>query len=351
VTGRVDGNIRGLARRDVLRHALIGGAGLVGLGALGACGDGGSDSSGSGTITMKLGSDSPVDAPHTAAMVTMMKEIEANTGGRVRCKLFPNGTLGANDVMLNSIKAGTLDAMICDLAVPSTAVPACNLFSLPFLFEDAEHALRVAQGPIGADLTPKLESAFGCEVIGWGSDGDVNLLNKKHPITTPADLAGLKIRTQQSPIQEDTYRAFKALPSPLSATEVYSALQTGVIDGAGEPAPDALTQRFYEVAKYYTVGSIFTYTQWIPVSAKFLQKLSKADQDVVRSAGQAGGAANARATFGAQAADIDALKGKGLHVVDMTDRQAFVDIAKTVWTKDADQVGGMALIERAASST
>jgi tripartite ATP-independent transporter DctP family solute receptor len=341
---------KGASRRDLLRFALVTGSGVGASALLSACGSGSGGGGGSGTITMKLGSDSPTTSPHTAAMLKMKKLIEDGTDGRVKCNVFANGTLGANDVMLNSIKAGTLDAMICDFPPASASVPECGVFNLPFLFSDAQHALRAAQGKLGEAIGPKIEKAYKCEVVGYGSDGNVNVLNSKRAIVDPDDLKGLKIRTQQSVVQADAFAAFGALPTPLSYTEVYAALQSGVVDGAAISPSDMVAEKFYEVSKYYTLNQMFNNTQWIGVSSSFMSKLTAADQDVVRAAGKAGGQANADATFKAESDNIALLKEKGLKVAEGQNREEFLVIAKTVWAKDAETAGGQELIDLAANT-
>jgi TRAP-type transport system periplasmic protein len=338
-----------LSRRELLKYGLIAGAGLAASDLIAACG--GTTSGSTSTITMKLGSDSPLSAAHTLAMVTLKNQVESQTNGRIKCTIYPDGQLGANDVMLNSIKSGSLDATIVDMAVPSTAVPECGIFSMPFLFKDGQQALRAANGATGAVLKPKLEAAFACELLGWGTDGGRNMWNSKHPITTPADVKGLKMRTQQVQVQVDTYAAFGALPTPMAYTELYSALQTHVVDGGDNGPTDMVSGKLYEVTKYMTMTRHFNVIQMVVVSKKFMAKLTSSDQDVVRAAGKAGGEANATQTFKEEDADVAILKTKGIEVIEMSDPQAFVDIAKSVYAKNANTVGGAAFIAQAQQTT
>ena len=338
-----------ISRRELLKYGVVAGAGFATADLLAACGGSGSTAS---TITMKLGTDSPIDAAHSAAMVTMKNEIESKTGGRIKCVVYPDAQLGDSATMLNGVKAGTLDATITDMAYPATAVPECGVFSLPFLFKDGAQALRACNGATGAVLKPKIQQAFACEVVGWGSDGSRNMWNKKRAIATPADVKGLKMRTQPIAIQQDTYSAFGALPTPMALTELYTALQTGVVDGGDNGPVDFVAFKFYETGvKFMTLTRHQNTITLVVVSNKFMSKLSSQDQDIVRQAGVKGGADNASATFSQESSALDTIKSKGISVTEMADQSAFVTIAKTIYPKWVDKVGGSAFVEQAANTT
>lgn len=337
-------------RREVLKFGVAASLGLSFADVIAACGGSSPSSSGS-SITMRLGSDSPIDATHTLAVVTMKRQLEAQTNGRIKCTIFPDGQLGDNGAMANLIKQGTLDAYMTDMQTLSTAVPEVSIFSLPFLFNDGKQALRAAKGATGALLKPLIETAYSCTVAGWGTDGERDMWNSKRPIRTPDDVKGLKMRTQLDQIQEDTYTAFGALPTPIAFTEMYTALSTGVVDGADNGPTDLVDSKFYEVTKYVTLTRHFNVVQVVVVSNAFLSKLSSADKDLVLAAAAAGGDANANGTFAKEASDINLIKTKGIQVFDMQDPQAFKSVVQSVYTKDANRVGGQAFIEQAQNTT
>jgi tripartite ATP-independent transporter DctP family solute receptor len=283
-------------------------------------------------------------------MVKLKDEVEAKTNGRIRLTIFPDAQLGSNDAMMNAVKAGTLDGMISDVGTLTPAVPEMDIFSLPFLFSDTAQALRAANGAIGAKLKPKLEQAFSCEVLGWGTDGARNMWNSRRPIRTPEDLRGLKMRVQQSAIQKDTYAAFGALPTPIAFGELYTALQTGVVDGADPSVVDMLSLKFYQVTKYLTLTRHFNIINVVVVSRRFISKLSQEDQDIIRQAGKNGADAEAKATLAAEATGLTELEHKGIQVFQMTDPKAFVAKVETIYTADADKVGGASFIVEARNT-
>lgn len=182
--------INNLSRRDVLKVAALA-ATVVG----GAFRTGRAKAD---TITMRIGSDSPLNAPHTLSAVRLKEGVEKLTDGRVKVEIFPNSQLGDNAAMSTSVKSGVLDAVMTDVANLAISVPSADVFNLPFLFKDTSQVLRAANAEIGEKLKPRLESAFNCEVIGWATDGSRNMWNGKRPIRKPEDMQGLKMRGQSS---------------------------------------------------------------------------------------------------------------------------------------------------------
>jgi tripartite ATP-independent transporter DctP family solute receptor len=252
--------------------------------------------------------------------------------------------------MVNSVKGGLLDGMISDVNVLSGAVPEADIFSMPFLFRDTQHALRAANGTVGAKLKPKIEQAFACHVLGWGTDGARNMWNSKRPIRTPDDVRGLKMRVQNSEIQKQTYEAFGALPTPISFNELYSALQTGVVDGADPGAVDMVSLKFYQVTKYLTQTQHYHIIALIMVSQMFMNKLSSSDQEIIRQAGKHGADLEAKATLDAEGKAFETLRAKGIQIFQMADPKAFVTKAEGVYAKAASRIGGAAFIEEARNT-
>jgi tripartite ATP-independent transporter DctP family solute receptor len=320
-----------ISRRSAIKSGIALGAGITAASIIG------SKASAQSTM-LRFGSDSPIGAPHTASAIALKNEIEAKTSGRIQVVIFPDSQLGTNQVMLNSVKAGTLDGMVTDAAVVSAGVPGVDVFNLPFLFKDTAHALRAANGAVGAKLKPAIDEAFACEVLGWATDGARNMFNGKHPIKTPADLQGLKMRVQPSKIQRDTYLAFGALPTPVAFAEVYTALQTGVIDGSDHAVVDMLELKLYQVTKYLTLTRQFSIIGLLVVSQKLMSRLTPADQDIVRAAGKLAAAAQVKAVLDNESKALDELKSHGLQVIEPDDKKAFADKVQSVYTDNADRV-------------
>ena len=336
----------GIDRRQLIRCGLAAGAGLIG-----GLGPFGSSPASAQTISMRLGAGGPITGTQEVALVKLKEGLESATQGRIKVTIFPDAQLGGNAALNNAVKAGTLDGTITDIPTLSAAVPEVDLFSMPFLFRDTRHALKAAKGSIGADLRAKIEQSFACEVLGWGTQGGRDMWNSKHPIHTPDDVRGLKMRVQPSQIQADTYAAFGALPTPINYSELYTALQTGVIDGADPGPVDMMDGKFYQVTKYLTMTQHYHIILALIVSKNFVQKLSPQDQAILREVGKKASDTQADNALGIEGTKLNELKGKGIQVFEMADRNAFVAKVEPVYTKNANRVGGASVIAEARKIT
>jgi tripartite ATP-independent transporter DctP family solute receptor len=333
-----------LTRRNTLKGGLALGAGFT-AGTFGIIGR-----ASAAPVTMRFGSDSPIGAAHTKSAVVLKELVERGTSGRVEVTIFPDGQLGSNGPMTNSVKAGTLDAVVTDVTYISTAVPEADVFNLPFLYTDTMQVLRFANGPVGERLKPKINEAFGCEVLGFATDGSRNLWNSKRPIRTPADIEGLKFGVQPSKIQRDTILAFGGIPTVVAFNALYTALQTGLVDGSDKAFADMIEIKFYQVTKYLTLTSHFSIVNVLIVSKKFMDKLSPADQAVVRAAGKPAVDAQIEEILTGEKAALAFLQDKGLQIFALENPKAFSAKMDTVY-KDAAERIGADLVEQARNSS
>jgi C4-dicarboxylate-binding protein DctP len=226
-------------------------------------------------------------------------------------------------------------------------VDELQLFFLPFLFRDEAQALRVTEGPVGQRMVDAIHAKVGAETLGWGSIGEAVLANTVRPVSTPGDTRGLKIRTSTSAIATQTYEALGALPAQLAFGELYQGLQSGIVDGLDSGVVDIVDLKFYQVVKNVTLLKQFVRLAPVMVSESSLGKLSEEDQQVVRDAGKAAAEAELAEAQTQAAAAIESLPDDGVQVVELTDaqRQQFVDAVAPVYEKNADSVGGQALID------
>ena len=280
-------------------------------------------------VTLKVGHDSPTDFPYQAGAEYFKKEVEEKTQGRVKVEIFPNAQLGDEGTMVAGLKIGSVDAVYTSTAPVSEFVQEIDIFNLPFLFKDLDHSLRVANGPVGDALKAKIDPLIGGVVAGWGSIGERDMWNSKHPIKSIADLKGLKMRTQQSAIQKDTYAALGAQPTPMPFSELFTALQTGVVDGADNGPIDILSEKFYEVTKYLTLTNHFIVIVPMLVSDKALAKLTPEDKTVVLAAAKKSTQVMSEEAKKKNQGAIEKLKGRGLEVFTLGDaeRKAFVELS------------------------
>jgi TRAP-type transport system periplasmic protein len=317
-------------RRDALKGGLALGTGFT---------FGSTRRAAAAPITMRFGSDSPIGAPHTRSAVVLKELVEGRTSGRVQVEIFPDGQLGSGGAMSNSVKTGSLDAVVVDVGHVSTAVPEADVFSLPFLFKDTEQVLRFAGGPVGARMKPKINEAFGCEVLGFSTDGSRHLFNGKRPIRTPADIVELKIGIGPSRIQRDAILALGGIPTVLEINAVYTALQTGLIDGTDKSLADMIGLKLFQVTKYMTFTNHFSIVGVMMVSRKFIDKLSPEDREIVRAAGQPAIDAQLEAVLQSEKSNIAFIQERGIQVFAMENPKAFSDKMQVVYKDAADRIG------------
>ncbi len=334
------GSPRALTRRAAVKSGLMLGAGIAagGFAIIGRAA--------AAPVTMRFGSDSPIGAAHTKSALLMKEWLESRTSGRVQVTIYPDAQLGNNGVMANSVKSGTLDAVVTDVGHISLAVPEVDVYGLPFLYKDTEQVIRFADGPVGAPLKAKISEAFACEVLGFTSNGPLSMYNGRRPIRTPEDIAGLKMGSQASKISRDTILAFGGIPTVVPANALYTSLQTTLLDGASSSLADLLDLKIYQVTKYLTLTKHYSLVNLLIVSKKFMDKLSPEDQEVVRAAGRPAVDAQLDAILKSQDATIAALQEKGLQVIPLENRQAFSNKMEAVYKEAAEWIGAD-LIEQA----
>lgn len=232
-----------------------------------------------------LNKDDPFDNP-TGAMATVFKSlVEAGTNGSVKVQTFPSGQLGKDQDVLQQVKAGVIESGIHSVGGFASIYPLIGVLDIPFAFADISKTYAVFDGPFGQKLAADIEEKTGLHVLGFGdSGGFFQLTNSKKPIHTPADMAGLKIRTMGLDTHKAIISAMGGQPAAISWSEVYTALQTGVADGQMNPIPIIAFAKFQEVQQYLTLsGHLFAPYVWT-MNQKFWDSLSDSEKEVVSSA-------------------------------------------------------------------
>ena len=159
------------------------------------------------------------------------KMVEAGSDGRIQVKIFPAGQLGGEREMLEMTKMGSLQMNGCSAAALATFVPEVMAIQIPYIFRDENVALKVLNGPVGAELNELIAKKMGMRIFAWNSEGYYNIGNTKKRIQVPGDLKGLKIRVPETPNMVEIIKLAGGVPTPISFTEVYTTMQQGVVDG------------------------------------------------------------------------------------------------------------------------
>src|SRR5262245_34253510 len=182
---------------------------------------------------------------------TFRKLAEAATQGAVTIRVFPSGTLGQEREVVQQVQEGLVDFMVSGTAIRGSVAPKLQVFDFPFMWRDWAHVHTIVDGAVGRQAADYLERTVRMRPFAWGdSFGFRQVITRSRDITSPSQLAGLKIRTIQSPIYVKAVELMGASPTPMAFGEVYTSLQTGVIDGYEHDASTTLQQRFYEIAHF-----------------------------------------------------------------------------------------------------
>ena len=250
---------------------------------LAACG--GSDSEGSGdSQTLKLAHTGSETHQYHLASEKFKELVEEKTDGEITIEIHPNATLGSEGEAVEQVMDGSLDmTTVAPDSNFSNTVPEMNVFGIPYLFEDRDHAYSTLDGEIGDELLA-LSEEHNMKGLGWWEIGFRHLTNNQNEIVTPEDAEGLQIRVQPSPVWEEHMKAIGASPTPVDFNELYSALDQGVVDGQENPLPTIESMKFYEVQDYVSLTG-HTYNPAITVmNLDLWNELSEEHQKAIQEA-------------------------------------------------------------------
>jgi len=274
----------------------------------------------------------PEGYPNVVAIQNLGKKLAAATNGRLSVQMFPNGTLGSEKEMIEQAQVGAIQIIRPSLGVMGPVVPDVNVFNMPFVFRDEAHMRKVIDGPIGDEILAKITaSSVGLVGLGWMDAGTRNLFTKK-PIKTPADLKGQKIRMMGNPLFVDTMNAMGGNGISMAHGEVFSALQTGVVDGAENNEPTYVTNNYHTITKYYSHTGHLIIPEIFAFSKIAWNKLSKEDQALIKKFSREA-QMEQRKLWDEKVVAIRAQMVKDGVIVGDSDKKAFYDLTAPVRAK------------------
>jgi tripartite ATP-independent transporter DctP family solute receptor len=265
--------------------------------------------------------------------------VEIYSRGEVKVKIFPSAQLGLEQVTAKMVQLGTLD--ICLTAVNNSTMwyRPMDIYIMPFIFRNREHANKVLFGPVGKKLEDGFTEASGMRIISWFEWGDRSIFNKVKPINKPDDLKGIKIRVPKNPVMVDTYNAIGATATAIDWGELYSALQQGLADGLEGPPQGMIDMKFYDFLKYYSYVNIWYGLADVYMNEKLFQSLSEENQEAILKAGKEAGDYQRWISTVSHVDGLKRLAELGIEVNKVEDRQAFVDRVGPVWEKYRQKIG------------
>lgn len=283
------------------------------------------------SVTLRSTDIHPDGYPTIEAVKYMGQLLEKRSNGRIKINVFHSAQLGQEKDTIEQTRFGVIDMNRINMAPFNNLIPATNVPSLPFIFRSVEHMRKVMDGPIGDSLLKEFEKH---DLVGLAfyDSGSRSFYNSKRPINTPADMKGMKIRVQQSDMFVALVSALGANATPMNFGEVYSGLQTGVIDGAENNWPSFESTKHFEVAKFYSQTEHSLSPEVLVMSKKSFDKLPAADQALVRAAAKES-VAKMRELWDAREKASEAKVKAGGAQVNSVQKQPFIEAMKPVYEK------------------
>lgn len=283
-------------------------------------------------LELKAADVHPEGYPNVVAMQNLGKKLETATSGRLTLKMFPGAILGGEKEMIEQTQVGAIAILRTSLGPVGPVVPEVNVFNMPFVFRDEAHMRKVIDGEIGTELLAKITASPSKMVaLGWMDGGTRNLYLKK-AVKTPTDLKGQKVRMMGNPLFIDTMNAMGGNGIAMGFGELYSALQTGVVDGAENNEPTYFTQNHHTVAKYYSLTGHLVIPEIFVMSRVVWDKLSADDQALMKKLAREAQMEQRDLWDKKVAESKDALKKAGVEFVEV-DKKLFYDATAPVREK------------------
>jgi tripartite ATP-independent transporter DctP family solute receptor len=233
-------------------------------------------------VRLRLGHDQPVGHPYDLAAQRFAQGVDEASHGAIHVEVFPSSQLGDSPEQIEGLHLGTLDLALSAFSHASQFCKELALFSAPYLFEDDQHFAAVFDGPIGDELDRHCNNRYRIRLLSTLTSGDRVFFNGRRAVDRMQDLSGMKVRVMGGEADALTWQAFGALPVPMPYSEVYSALQAGVIDGAENEPASILSNRFYETAPFIALTRHLVLPMGLFISERTLSRLSDNDRQIVR---------------------------------------------------------------------
>ncbi|MCE5283783.1 MAG: TRAP transporter substrate-binding protein [Deltaproteobacteria bacterium] len=299
-----------------------------------------------GVVVTKFGSVLAENHAHHQSYVYFADRVKELTKGKLIINVYPNSQLGNEREYVEFLQTGQIEFARVASAVLGSFIPQFQVFDIPYLFKEKQQMFKAADGELGKVLMKALADKLQIKGLGFFDDGTRCLFNSKRPIYTPADFKGLKVRTMENKLMIQTFNMLGAAATPLPFSELYSALQQGVVDAGEAPVPSYWAMKFNEVAKYYSYTDTFiapaipmVSLKWYNAQPKeFQQAIDQAAKDMIVKERQLMADQDKTAT--------EDLKKKGALFNHVKDKNAFVKVVEPIH-KEYETKLGKALLDLA----
>ncbi|MBN9372626.1 TRAP transporter substrate-binding protein [Hydrogenophaga sp. YM1] len=261
------------------------------------------------------------DSNQGRAVKLFAQEVEKASGGKMRVRAIGAAALGSDVQMQQALIGGAQEMMVGSTATLVGITKEMAIWDTPFLFNNAQEADAVLDGPVGQKVMDKLQEK-GLVGLAYWENGFRNLTNNKHAVAKLEDLDGIKLRVMQNNVFIDSFKTLGANAVPLPFSELFTALETKTVDGQENPYNTILSSKFYEVQKYLTVTN-HVYSPWIvTVSKKWWDQLSAAERKVLADAAKVSRDFERKDTRAEADKALAELKGKGMQINQLSPAEA-----------------------------
>lgn len=287
-------------------------------------------------IVLRVGTTTAPDGHYVKGLEQFKEKVAKYSNDRVVVEIFHSSQLGNERDLIEGVSAGTLEMTLISSAPLTNFSTDFMLFDLPFIITDRQKAYEFMDGDIGQKILATLEPK-GIKGLGFWENGFRHITNDKKPIVHPADVKGLKIRTMENPVHQETFKQLGALPTPMAWGEVFTALQQGTIDGQENPLEIINSAKVYEVQKYISLTGHFYSPAVLLINKKLFDGFPKDIQDAILKAEKE--ARDWERNYSAERDNIlvQELKDKGITVTEV-DKAEWEKAVEAVYTKFEDKI-------------
>lgn len=285
--------------------------------------------------TLRIADVNAQDHVIVKALYHYSEKVNELSNGKIKIDVYPSGQLGEDSDCYELLQMGGLDLYRGNAStIGDYGKVKISAMALPYIFRDRDHFWKVCESETGKEVLDDLkESGIGMVGICYLDEGARNFFTTTKEITSLADIKGLKIRVQNSELMLSTISALGANPTPIDYNELYTALQTGVVDGAENPPASYYSNLFYEPAPYYVLDGHTYSPSMILMSEIVWNQLSEEEQNILMEAGEDTQQYNREMIEEADEEAYDALRKEGVTITELTDKEAWSEAMAPVYEK------------------
>ena len=277
----------------------------------------------------------PTGYPTVAATENLGKKLAAATNGRLSVQMYPSAQLGGEKETIEQTQIGAIQMLRVSAGALGPIVDDVNVVNMPFLFKSIAHSEKMMDGPIGQDLLDRISAdpSAGLVALSWMNSGARSIYNTKKPIKSVEDIKGLKVRVIGNPIFIDMMNALGGNGIAMGYDQVFSALQTGVIDGAENNPPSYVFSNHYTAAKYFSLTEHLVIPEVLAFSKRAWASLPVDDQTLIKKFAREAQMEERELWKAYEREAMEKAKAAGCQIIEIADKAPFQAAVKPVWDK------------------